>query len=235
MRIKTLELLEHHPEHYINVKLFGEKYKLCSRCTGQYLAGIPAMLLAIYAFYFTDISFDFTTVFTLTWVLAGLTILDWSSVELLHIRKGNNTTRLITGATLGTSIAIYIWILPASWSFKAISLVTYYIIFTAIALSVNAKKHDINLLEEIKKGYDNIIDMLFHPKKLWLACNCCPCCSTGCCCGTTSCCPMMLCLLSCCLPCLCCPMLSGKGFGCGSCNSCGSNGLSLCGNKKKTK
>lgn len=228
-----IRLLEHHPEHHIKLKIMGETFKPCSRCLGQYIIGIPFyMIFAV--LYLTGYTLSFTTVFTLSWVLAGLTLLDWGSVEILHIRQGNNTTRLITGGTLGIGISMYFWMLPTSWMFKLGTLTIYFLTISLITFATNCKKQGINPLAEINKGIDNIWSLLAHPKRFWVACTCCPCCSTGCCCGTTSCCPMVLCLFACCIPCLCFPMLcgSGKGGSCNSCSTCGS--CDMLGGKKKT-
>ena len=225
MRIRFLEMLEHHPEHYIKLKIFGETFKPCARCLGQYTIGLPFFLLFM-LLYYIGYTFDFTTIFTISWILSTLTILDWSSVEILHIRKGNNTTRLLTGGTLGIGVSMYLWLLPTNWAFKLSTLTIYFLIITAITFAVKCKKQGINPIEEINKNIDQAYYYLTHPKYFFVACTCCPCCSTGCCCGgTTACCPLVMCLCSC-IPCLCCPLAS-KSSGCGSCNSCPS--CSTCG------
>jgi len=221
-----MHLLDHNPEHHTKLKIMGETFKPCSRCLGQYTIGLPFYLLFM-LLYLTGTSFDFITIFIASWILSGLTILDWSSVELLKIRKGNNTTRLITGGTLGIGVSMYFWLLPATWTFKLSTLTIYFLITSTMVFMVKCKKQGINPLVEINKGIDNIWYMLLHPKYLFAACTCCPCCSTGCCCGgTTSCCPILMCLFSClCCPCMC-YLLSGKNKGCGSCD--------ILGGKKKT-
>lgn len=225
---KAITLLEHHKEHHIDVKIFGETRHLCARCTGEYLIGIPVFILCS-ILYLQGYLFDFKTIFILSWVFAGATIIDWSSVELLKIRKGNNTTRLITGGTLSIGVTMYLWLLPATWTFKLSTLLIYCSIMFVITFISNCKKHEINPLTEISKTIDNAYYMLTHPKVLFATCTCCPCCGTACCCGTSTCLPCLCCCCSCGLLLTICSLFSGKSCGsCGSCSSCGS-----CGNQKK--
>jgi len=234
-----IKTLEHNPEHYIKLKMFGETLKPCARCFGQYVIGVPFYFLFAFL-YFAGYTFDFTLIFSLSWILALSTIMDWASVEIFHLRKGHNTSRLITGGMLGIGISMYFWLLPTTWFMRISTLLVYAFLFTLLTFSVRCKKHNINPLDEIRNmkrniwdTKDSIWDLLTNPSKIY----CCNCCGPGCCCcpcgAGSSGCMAPLCLVSClCCPCLCCPLIGGSG--CGSCGSCGSCGCgNLCGGQKK--
>jgi len=220
-------LLEHHPEHYLEINISGHTYRPCSRCTGQYLFGIPATLLFMYLYFTQMFVFSFTTVFIVSWVLALSTIMDWASVELLHIRKGSNVTRFITGGCLGIGMSMYIWLLPTNWSIKLISMAFYGIVVSLLVFSARCKKYDIDPFEQLSLLRNNFYEIIANPKQLFCCNCCCPCCATG---GSSGC-IMPLCALSCCCcPCLCCPLMGGSG-GCSSCDM--GKMMSCTGGKKK--
>jgi len=202
-----LRLLEHHPEHYIQLKLFGRTYHLCSRCTGQYLFFIPSFFLFM-LLYFKGYSFDFNLIFFMSWGLALTAILDWATVEILHIRQGSNKTRFLTGGMLGIAIALYLWLLPTTWFIRITTLLAYGLFFTMLMLPVRCKKYNINPLDEINKIKDDFWFYLSNPRLIFCTCNCCPLCW---CPGVGGGCTSLLCLLSCCCcPCFICPLLSGN-------------------------
>lgn len=220
--LKLIKPLEHNVEHHdIDITLFGETHHLCARCTGQYLIGIPAFIIAM-ILHLQGYLFEFNTIFILSWLLAGLTILDWATVEILKIRKGNNKTRLITGGTLGLGASIYLWLLPTKLSFNLITLLFYFFIMTILIAMVYCKKYNIKPLTLISQNITNAYKVLKNPKYVFTTCTICPCCGSACCpcCATGSCIPLLCCCSCCLLPLICSPFLGGCG---------------ICGGKKQQK
>lgn len=187
------------PHHYTTLHLFGKEIHACSRCLGMYLTGIPAFIIAglLYLYNFT---FSFWLIFGLSWFLASLCIIDWSSAKL-GLRKGNNKARIITGASLGIALSMYFWLLPIPWIPRLFSLGLYNIIFGAIILINYCKEYNISLSEQISR--------LFNPFEHKQFSCCCESCLCGCCCSEWWC----WLLLGCCCICPLIACLCGMGIG----------------------
>ena len=133
------ETIEHNPNHYITISLFGKKIRPCARCFGQWL-GIAFSFILTSPFWLGFLhSNNFTAVFIISWILVLPAILDWSTVEL-RLRKGNNKIRFTVGFFYGTGIIVYLFVLPANIFLKIISYALYEIIFHSIRSHRKKKK-----------------------------------------------------------------------------------------------
>ena len=194
--MKLLNLLEHNPRHYTQIK----NYKLCSRCLGMYTAGVISFIIfAILSLY---IHLGFWEVFITSWILASFCIIDWSfskikillgKTSITHVTTGNKN-RLITGALLGVGISFYFWVLPSSWLFRLLSLWLYGLIFFIVTFMVNYHEMKNGLLELSEEFFKKSENQVFE-------CCCLSCCGATCCMGK------ICCMIGAILCCCCCPIL----------------------------
>ena len=130
--METIRIVEHHSEHYTKIKIFGEEIKACSRCLGSYVACIICLPIFVYL-YIRGVKFPFWHVIIRSYGLAFFTIIDFVSVDLFHLRKGNAKTRIVSGFLLGISAMLYFWMLPAEWWFRIGTLIVYCLIAMLLA------------------------------------------------------------------------------------------------------
>jgi len=195
MAVRTME----HNEHYITIKVIGVPIKACARCLGGFLGALVAFFI-ITPFMALG-AFDFSTVFILSWVIAGFAIADWATVKA-KMRHGSNTMRFVTGYLLNIGGMIYLLLLPIPFLLRILSLVGYGSVFVAIQYVVKCKEHDLSLRNPVSKNL-NIITASATPlfaaggfdcgKTGGCNCACCPCgnlCS--CCCS-----PFSICICAC--------------------------------------
>jgi len=200
---KILKGLEHNPNHYIRVHLFGREYRFCSRCLGMYSVGsISSVVFAL--LYFYGVSLPFWFVFSTSWILALFCFVDWGSVKL-GWRTGSNRMRVITGGLLGVGLSFYFWLLPVSWTVRLVTLILYQVVFGAIVYVVHCRERGFSVFEPFKTT----------PDKLWCI-NCSGCCP--CCCNAQSCATPCMVLCCCCLPLM--MFFPCAGGGCSSGKGC---------------
>lgn len=135
--LETVRIVEHNPEHYITVSVWGEEIKACSRCLGTYLASSILFIPFLYLSQYNIIKIEFWTVIIISYLLASVTIFDFLTVEL-NKRKGNNKIRFIAGTLLGISGMTYFFFLPKSWFFRIGTLIMY--CFMALGLAFITEK-----------------------------------------------------------------------------------------------
>jgi len=188
--LRLIRFLEHN-EHYTTIHVFGEPVRACSRCLGMY----SAMLIALPIVFVLSLlfSFGFWTIFLLSWFLTGITIIDWATTKL-HLWDGNNTVRIATGAFLGISSLIYLFLLPVPWYLRIGSLWCYGFLFAIVHYGVKCKEFNLSIFADPRK---NIAIMSVPLMQTGAGCT------GGCCefCGICPCGNLSACL---CSPCCCC-------------------------------
>jgi uncharacterized membrane protein len=136
----VFDILEHNPEHFIVINIFGEKIKACSRCLGAYVSGFICYFI-FGLMYLYGYSLPFYPVFIASFLLGSVTLVDFATVDVFHIRKGNNRIRLFAGILLGIGAMLYFWLLPASWFFRILTLLFYNMLAILVAyISVRLRK-----------------------------------------------------------------------------------------------
>lgn len=158
-------IFEHNPRHHIPIKIFGKKYDICARCLGTYTIGLSSFiifgLLHIYG-----LSLSIYQVSLLSMGLAFICFIDWISAKT-HIWDGNNKTRIVTGAFLGTAISLYFWFMPIPWIPRILSLLTIEILFGGIIVAVNYREYKKGLYDQYIEFYQRRYNKIF-------------CCNLGC-------------------------------------------------------
>ena len=188
--MNLLNLLEHNPRHFTEVKILGEQYQFCSRCLGMYSVGVISFILLGIAHLY--ISLDFWEVIIVSWLLASVCIADWILTKTRYW-KGNNKSRIISGASLGIATSFYFWLLPIDWLPKIASLLLFETVFGILIFLVNYREMKLGLFEISDKFQNKLANKIF--------CCDCGCCSTVCCLGKMMC---WIALIGCCC---CCPIL----------------------------
>ena len=153
--------------------------------------------------------FDLTTIYLISWVLAGTCFIDWGSVKL-EIREGTNGMRFITGAFLGIGYSMYFWLLPVDWLVKLGSLAFIQLIFTFLVYVARCKEYDIPLT----KPFDLAREIATSHRMYQCDCGCGACCGSCCCpsiCGASW---WIFAIIACLCCCGGCALL---GFGMGAC------------------
>ena len=136
-------VMEHNPAHFTEVWIFKNKIKACSRCLGTYIAMMLFMPIFGYIYFFNNMdtfTFDYhSTYFSAYFVifisfsLATLTIIDFVTVDVFHMREGNNKIRITTGFLLGFAATFYFWFLPTHWFIRVGTLICYNLIAMVLA------------------------------------------------------------------------------------------------------
>jgi len=116
-----IRLIEHN-EHALTIRFLGKEIHPCARCFGTILGSILAFPICL-SLYLTA-TFDFTTIFILSWIFASFALIDWTTIKL-HFREGDNNIRAFTGFFLGAGIMIFIFLLPNQFLFPFDLLVNY--------------------------------------------------------------------------------------------------------------
>lgn len=184
-------LLEHNPRHYTPVRIFGEKYNICSRCLGIYSGGIVSFIIFVLLGFY-GYSFDFSLIFLLSWVLASICIFDWAGAKT-SLWSGDNRVRIISGVCLAVAVNMWAFLLPVSMFDRFWSLFVIGTTFGILVMFVNYR--------ELKKGlFDEYQNFFLKYNRIY-------CCDLGCC--TTICCvlPQYLIYVSIILCCCVCPIL----------------------------
>lgn len=191
-------LIEHNPRHYTKLNLFGEQYKVCSRCLGMWTAGIISFF--IFAFvYLSGFTFEFYHVSSIAFGLAFICFFDWISAKTSLRTGDNNISRIITGGFLGVAISMWIWLLPVPWLFRILSLALISLCFSIIVFLVN--------YHEMKQGLFDCYEEYFHNYKRMYECGCC---GASCCALPTYCCYGAIIICCCICPALVCYLLVKK-------------------------
>jgi len=128
----VFRIVQHNKEHYILINLFGENVYACSRCLGAYVTGLVCYFI-FGLLYLLNISFPFYPVFITSFALGSVTMMDFITVDLFHLRKGSNNVRIFAGVLLGIAAMLYFWLLPESWMFRILTLIIYNLIAIFIA------------------------------------------------------------------------------------------------------
>lgn len=168
---KIIQIIEHNPNHYIELNIFGKKIKPCARCFGKYIGIVTTLPLAL-LFIFGFLKADFTISFIVSWLLAIPAIIDWITVKTKK-RDGNNRTRVASGFLLGVGIATYFLIMETSLIFKLVTFMIYSIIFALIRIYFMYEGFE-NFFYHIRKSIEN-------SRKVYTY-SCCGC-EAGCCCS----------------------------------------------------
>jgi uncharacterized membrane protein len=135
-------IAEHNREHYVTINLFGENVYACSRCLGAYATGLICYFLFGFL-YLLNISLPFYPVFITSFALGSVTLIDFATVDIFHVRKGNNRIRFFAGYLLGIAAMLYFWLLPASWYFRIGTLLIYNLLAILVAfVSLRMRKTD---------------------------------------------------------------------------------------------
>ena len=189
-----------HNKHHITLNLFGRELQPCSRCLGRYL-GIVFSLPFVLHLYF-NYSFNFELIFTISWILASVAIVDWASVKA-GLRAGSNSMRVTSGFLLGIGSIIYLFLLPTHIILNGISLWGYGFVFTVVAYIVWCKEYNLSLKNPIAQNIRSIAVFSAVPLTVGtIPCGCsqtggccnfcaCPGCSMDCCCS-----PCMICCIT---------------------------------------
>jgi len=123
-----LKYIEHHKYHYLTLNIRGKEIHPCARCFGYWL-GLFVGFFLLSPFWLGFIhTYDFLLVFSISWLLAIPTLLDWTTVKL-GLRKGNNNIRAVVGFLHGISTVIYFLVLPAGIIFKIVTYTFYALVF----------------------------------------------------------------------------------------------------------
>ena len=195
--LMALQMLEHNDQHHTTIHLFGKQLHLCSRCTGLYL-GIIFSLPFILHLYF-NYSFNFNSIFIVSWCIALFPIADWATVKA-GLWKGNSNVRIATGFMLGSAGLIYLFLLPinvispVSFGFKYLTLCIYGFVFSIAHYGVKCGELNLSLRNPIRQN----LAVIYAASPLAVVscgqtggcgggCNCCPC-GGGCCCSPLCCC-----------------------------------------------
>jgi len=137
-----LGILDHNQRDYFIYKLFGTEYRACARCLGFYSAGLICFILFGYLYYI-KMQFSFSVIFIISFIFGSLTLIDYATVDLIHLRKGDNRIRLVTGLLLGIGGMLYFWLLPTDWWFRMITLLFYNLLAILVAyISMRMKRSD---------------------------------------------------------------------------------------------
>ena len=137
-----LRIVQHNGEHFITLKVFGENVYACSRCLGAYITGFICYLLFGFL-YLMGVSLPFYPVLIVSFVLGSVTLVDFASVDLFHVRKGSNLVRFVAGALLGVAAMLYFWLLPTDWWFRIGTLFIYNVLAISVALiALRVRKDD---------------------------------------------------------------------------------------------
>lgn len=136
---EIFRIVEHNPEHYIQLNILGENVNACSRCLGAYIVGLVLFFPFFYIAVYTDIVFDFWLIFITSYLLASVTLIDFTSVDIFKMREGSNRFRFFAGILLGLSVMLYLFFLPVSLLVRIGSLVIYNIIAIGIATYAEMK------------------------------------------------------------------------------------------------
>jgi len=189
-----------HNKHYVTLNLFGRELHPCSRCLGRYLGILLSLPFVIYLYF--NHSFNFESIFVLSWLLASFAIVDWASVKA-GLRTGTNSMRVVSGFFLGMGSVIYLFLLPTNIILNAISLWSYGLIFAIIFYVVWCKEYNLSLKNPIAQNVRSIAMFSAMPLTVGAVpcacgttggcCNCCtlPGCNTTCCCS-----PCMICCIT---------------------------------------
>jgi len=193
-------VIEHNPRHYTTINILGEKFNACSRCLGSWSAG----LISFFVFgliHYLGFSFEFWHIFSICWIFASFTIIDWTSAKL-NIWVGNGKVRIVTGMFLGISVSMWFWLLPIPLFQRLLSLVLIEAVFGFIVFVVN--------YHEMRSGMFDVYNDFYEQRYSKIMCL--GCCDTVCCMGPKICCYASLALCCCCCPLLIC-LIMKKGGG----------------------
>jgi len=136
-----LKAIEHNKDHYITLEIFGNKYYPCARCLGLWTGIFTGFFLSSPFWLGIYHANNFFLVFTIAWLFAFPSILDWVTVKL-KLRKGNDKLRVVVGFLHGLGINIYIFILPANIIFKILSYLGYEVAFFEIRQRYRSKRYN---------------------------------------------------------------------------------------------
>ena len=90
-----------------------------------------------------NITLPFYTVFLTSVLLGSFTLIDFATVDIFRIRKGDNRVRIVTGALLGVAGMLYFWLLPTGWWFRMGTLFFYMMLALLVAyISVRMNHSD---------------------------------------------------------------------------------------------
>ncbi len=132
MILAVVRIVQHNGEHFMKLRVFGENVYACSRCLGAYLSGLICWFLFGFL-YFMGVSLPFSFVFITSFLLGSVTLVDYATVDIFHLRKGNNRMRFISGVLLGVAAMLYFWLLPTDWWFRMGTLLFYNILAILVA------------------------------------------------------------------------------------------------------
>jgi len=125
-------LLSHHlPKDYDRcflIKIRGESYRICARCSGWYLSFLIFWLLLLF-----DVDFLLNYKIIVLYFFPVPAILDWSLHKLTRF-KGTNILRFITGILIGLTFAMLLHsfiINPFDINFWSVSVI-YVLIVVAV-------------------------------------------------------------------------------------------------------
>lgn len=136
-----LKMFEHHPNHYIELNIFGKTIRPCARCFGLW-TGILIGFFFSAPFWLGMIrANNFYLIFAISWLLAFPSIIGWSTVKL-GLRQGNNNIRAAAGFLHGIGIITYFVVLPASILFKIVTYFAYELIFNIIRTHLHFKQQE---------------------------------------------------------------------------------------------
>ena len=120
---EAIRVVEHNPEHSTKITLFGQEINACSRCLGAYISGLIFFPIFSYI-YLLGVTLPFAIVFTVSFILGSVTLVDWVSVKFKY-RVGSANFRIIAGFLLGFAGCFYLFMLPVSWLLRLLSLLLY--------------------------------------------------------------------------------------------------------------
>jgi uncharacterized membrane protein len=128
----VLDILDHNEKDHVFYHLLGLEFRACARCLGVYIAGLICFIVFGYM-YFMNVQLPFYPVLIISMVFGGLTLIDYATVEIFHVRRGSNRVRVITGVFLGVGAMLYFWLLPIDWWFRMITLLFYNLLALLVA------------------------------------------------------------------------------------------------------
>ena len=134
-----LRYIEHNQKHYLEFLIDGKPFRPCARCFGLWIGVFIGFLLASPFWLGIFKIQNFYLTFTIAWLFALPSIIDWSTVKL-GMRKGDNNIRAVVGFLHGLGIIVYFFIMPASIAFKILTYVSYELIFHIIRTHNRLKK-----------------------------------------------------------------------------------------------
>jgi uncharacterized membrane protein len=138
-----LDGIQHNPQHYIKIKIFGKEIHPCARCFGLWTGLIVGFIISSPFWLGIFKTENFLLIFTLAWLFAIPSIVDWSTVKL-GLRKGKNSIRVFTGFLQGMGVVIYFFILPAGIIFKILTYTLYELVFNLIRWRYRIKHYHLN-------------------------------------------------------------------------------------------